>query len=49
MNDLKAGYTFVDEDYKNARMRQRIPLKCVLHVPKRLVQFQLFEKLTRAN
>jgi len=32
MNDLKAGYTFVDEDYKNARMRLGIPLKCVSHV-----------------
>ena len=32
MNDLKAGYTFVDEDCKNARIRQRILLKCVSHV-----------------
>lgn len=32
MNDLKAGYTSVDEDCKNARIHQRILLKCVSHV-----------------
>ena len=32
MNDLLAGYTFVDVDYENARLHQRIVLKCVAHV-----------------
>ena len=32
MSDLKAYYTFADEDYENDRMRQRILLKRMSHV-----------------